>query len=409
MLETKNKKTNDSYTRKQFFGLSSRTLIKHRCVTHLYSITLIGNMKHAAFFNGMGGFQLAAEWIGWENYMSCEIDDFCNKITKYHYPNCIQHGDIKTTDFTVYRGLIDIITGGFPCQPYSTAGLRKGKEDDRHLWPENLRGIREIQPPWVVGENVRGLTNWNGGLVFDEVQADLETEGYKVLPFLLPACAVNAPHRRDRIWFVAYSESNDDRRTKRKLHSEDGGQIGELLSTLSSTGEGFSGEGLASNGLNEEQREQAIGGLRSESGRIYQGAATNSDSNVHKGGLDDGRHRAPQGGSESKDEQQGGWNENGERLRVESGASGKGTPKGNWENFPAVSPLCNGDDGFPAFMDSDAFFKEIGIQHPRQPAIGFAKWRNESIKAGGNAIVPQVAYEIFKVIEKMNIDRQLNP
>ncbi len=155
----------------------------------------------------MGGFQLAAEWVGWENVMSCEIKEFCNKVTKYYWPNCFQHGDIKTTDFTIWRGKIDILTGGFPCQPYSYAGSRKGKDDDRHLWPEYLRAIREIQPPWVVGENVRGIVNWNGGMVFTEVQTDLEAEGYKVTPFLLPACGIDADHIRERVWFLGHSRS----------------------------------------------------------------------------------------------------------------------------------------------------------------------------------------------------------
>lgn len=162
-------------------------------------------MKHAALFNGMGGFQLAAEMIGWENVMSCEIDEFCNTITKYYWPNCIQHGDIRTTDFTIWRGKIDILTGGFPCQPYSLAGSRKGKEDDRHLWPQMRRAIREIQPTWIVGENVRGIVSWNNGLVFDEVQADLEAEGYEVTPFEIPACGIGADHIRERVWFLAHS------------------------------------------------------------------------------------------------------------------------------------------------------------------------------------------------------------
>jgi len=162
-------------------------------------------MKHASFFSGFGGFDLAAEWMGWENVLHCEKNTFCRKILSYYWPNAISYEDIKKTDFIIYRGSIDILTGGFPCQPYSTAGKRLGSEDERHLWPQKLRGIREIQPPWVVGENVRGLTNWNGGLVFDEIQADLEAIGYEVTPFILPACAVNAPHRRERVWFIAYS------------------------------------------------------------------------------------------------------------------------------------------------------------------------------------------------------------
>lgn len=162
-------------------------------------------MKHIGLFEGIGGFSLAGRWMGWETIAWCEWDTFCQRVLKYHFPSADAHGDITTTDFTRYAGQVDILTGGFPCQPYSSAGKRLGKEDDRHLWPEMLRAIREIQPRWVVGENVRGLTNWNGGLVFDEVQADLENEGYEVTPYLLPAAATNAPHERDRVWFVAHS------------------------------------------------------------------------------------------------------------------------------------------------------------------------------------------------------------
>jgi len=161
-------------------------------------------MNHGSLFSGIGGFDLAAEWMGWENLFHCEWNEFGQKVLKHYWPNAISYGDITKTDFTIWRGRIDVLTGGFPCQPYSTAGKRLGKEDERHLWPEMLRAIREIAPRYVVGENVRGLISWNGGMVFDEVQADLEACGYEVLPFVLPACGVNAPHRRDRVWFVAH-------------------------------------------------------------------------------------------------------------------------------------------------------------------------------------------------------------
>ena len=162
-------------------------------------------MRHGSLFSGIGGFDLAAEWMGWENVFHCEWNPFGQKVLNHYWPNAISYEDITKTDFTIHRGDIDLITGGFPCQPYSMAGKRKGKEDDRHLWPEMLRAIREIQPRWVVGENVFGLVNWSGGLVFHEVQADLEAEGYEVFPYVLPAVSVNAPHRRDRIWFVAHA------------------------------------------------------------------------------------------------------------------------------------------------------------------------------------------------------------
>ena len=162
-------------------------------------------MTHGSLFSGIGGFDLASEWMAWDNLFHCELEDFPRKILNYHFPNAKSYGDIKKTDFTFWRGKIDILTGGFPCQPYSAAGKRLGKQDERHLFPEMLRAVREIQPRWVVGENVRGLVSWNEGWVFEEVQSDLETEGYEVQPFLLPAASVNAPHKRDRVWFVAYS------------------------------------------------------------------------------------------------------------------------------------------------------------------------------------------------------------
>lgn len=165
-------------------------------------------MTHGSLFSGIGGFDLAAEWMGWENIFHCEWNEFGQKVLKYYWPNAISYGDITKTDFTIHRGKIDILTGGFPCQPYSHAGKRLGKEDYRHLWPEMLRAIQEIKPKYVVGENVAGLLSWNGGLVFNEVQVDLENEGYEVQPVILPACGVNAPHRRDRVWFIAYSSGN---------------------------------------------------------------------------------------------------------------------------------------------------------------------------------------------------------
>ena len=169
-------------------------------------------MNALSLFSGIGGLDIAAEWAGFKTVAFCEKDKFCQKVLKKHWPDVPIHSDIKTYqhDGTV----IDILTGGFPCQPFSCAGKRAGKADDRYLWPEMLRVIREVSPRWVVGENVRGLTNWNGGMVFDEVQADLEAEGYEVTAVILPACGQNAPHRRERIWFVAYSRQFSERRKK---------------------------------------------------------------------------------------------------------------------------------------------------------------------------------------------------
>ena len=126
-------------------------------------------MNHGSLFSGIGGFDLAAEWMGWKNIFHCERNEFGQRTLNYYWPNAVGYGDITQTDFTIHRGKIDILTGGFPCQPYSIAGKRKGKEDERHLWPEMLRAIREILPRSILGENVYGIVNWNEGLVFEEV------------------------------------------------------------------------------------------------------------------------------------------------------------------------------------------------------------------------------------------------
>ena len=185
-------------------------------------------MKHLDLFSGIGGFALAARWMEWQTVGFVEIDKFCQKVLAKNFPNIPIYGDIKEFKGTELRGTVDILTGGFPCQPYSIAGRRKGTEDDRHLWPEMLRVIGEIQPSWIVGENVYGLVNWNGGMVFEEVQTSLEDKGYEVTSVILPACAVNAPHRRDRIWIIANRmcersqrrEKVNDRKKGQKPHEK---------------------------------------------------------------------------------------------------------------------------------------------------------------------------------------------
>lgn len=270
-------------------------------------------MRHGSLFSGIGGFDIAAEWMGWENVFHCEWNEFGQSILKYYWPKAKSYGDIKQTDFTIYRGQIDVLSGGFPCQPYSLAGKRLGKEDDRHLWPEMLRAIREIQPRWVVGENVRGLISWNGGMVFDEVQSELEAIGYEVLPFLLPACAKDAPHKRDRIWFVAYADEFRLQSTRNAWEGRNGLEIKDIITDT------------------------------------YSGRQSSQEHRKEKS-----------------------------RQFTEKSVSNY------WTDFPTQSPICSGDDGIPTELD----------------AITFPKWRNESIKAFGNAVVPQVVYEIFKAIQK---------
>lgn len=179
-------------------------------------------MRHGSLFSGIGGFDLAAEWMGWENVFHCEWMEFPRKVLDYHFPNADSHIDICKTDFTKYANKIDILTGGFPCQPFSTAGKRKGTEDERYLWGEMLRAIQEIKPKFVIAENVFGITNIDGGLVFQQVCVDLENEGYEVQPFIIPAAAKNAPHRRDRCWFIAYSNYTGRSTRFEQIQNENG-------------------------------------------------------------------------------------------------------------------------------------------------------------------------------------------
>lgn len=170
-------------------------------------------MRHGSLFSGIGGFDLAAEWMGWTNVFHTEWNEFGQKVLQHHFPNSISYHDIIKTDYSVHNGDIDIITGGFPCQPFSLAGKRKGKDDERYLWHEMLRAIQQIRPTYVVAENVRGLLTIDGGMVFEQVCADLEAEGYEVQPLLLPAAGVNAPHRRDRIFIVGYAANTNGTNT----------------------------------------------------------------------------------------------------------------------------------------------------------------------------------------------------
>jgi len=160
-------------------------------------------LSHGSLFSGIGGFDLASDWMGWNNIFQCEIDEFCLKVLNKNFPNVKKYIDIKQFNANEYRNKLDILTGGFPCQPFSTAGKRKGTEDDRSLWCEMFRIIKEAKPKWVVAENVVGIAT----MELDNILTDLESEGYQTTTFNIPACAKSAPHIRKRIWIVANTNS----------------------------------------------------------------------------------------------------------------------------------------------------------------------------------------------------------
>ena len=166
----------------------------------------MSELTHLSLFSGIGGLDLSAEWAGFHTVGQCEWADYPRAVLEKHWPGLPRWRDIRTLtkeSFYEQTGLhtVDVISGGFPCQPFSVAGKRGGKEDDRYLWPEMLRVIRELRPTWVIGENVPGIVN----LALDTVLSDLEAEDYEVQCFLIPACGVDAPHKRYRIAILAHS------------------------------------------------------------------------------------------------------------------------------------------------------------------------------------------------------------
>lgn len=158
-------------------------------------------MRHLDLFSGIGGFAYAVDQV-WPNseHTFCEWDKFCQQVLNKHWKGSKIYGDIKTITEPITTNLV---TGGFPCQPFSSAGKKRGTRDNRYLWPEMFRVIRLAKPEWVIAENVSGILNYESGLVFQQVCVDLEVQNYEVQPFVLPAIATNAPHRRDRVWFIA--------------------------------------------------------------------------------------------------------------------------------------------------------------------------------------------------------------
>lgn len=308
-------------------------------------------MTHASLCTGIGACELAATWMGWQNAFSCEIDKFCQRILKFYYPNSKHYGNIYESDFSKWRGKIDILTAGFPCQPFSCAGARKGAEDDRYLWPEVLRVISEIRPTWFIGENVAGITSMvlsgdeitvasytdifgesyqetemRQQFIVSRICDDLESIGYSVQPVIIPACAVSAPHRRDRIWFIANSERFGSNQVYKKIQSQQ--PNGTWIDR-------FSGQQYAPD---SEM-------LRCEIPK---------ETRAGRNGFEDTYFCT------------------------------------DWRYFPTQSPVCCGNDGLSSGLSG----------------ITFSKHRIESIKAYGNSMLPQVVYQIFKCIEE--IENQSN-
>lgn len=418
-------------------------------------------MNHASLFSGIGGAEVAASWMGWHNAFHCEIQEFPRKVLEYWFPNSKSYEDITKTNFAKWHGKVDVLTGGFPCQPFSLAGRRKGADDNRYLWPHMLRAIREIQPTWVVGENVAGIKTMvescqvaklgrsddifeenyiyreESKFTLDKICQDLEEAGYSVQPLVIPACAVGAPHRRDRVWIVAHRA--DARAETMQQGRQDGVHAARPSADSQCNGLSTQGNGNQREGKKESQEGQDrpqprsrrhgsgttpsyahgtrqrrrknkqepftecsrtpnLGTRRSK--RLASHSYSNGSHEVHQdhqSQFPDGARTNSLGGQRSSPHSKCNrwsqkYNDNGffeEPQQGECLPSGADSPQSRWRNFPTQSPVCRGNDGIPFDVDS--------------LTISFPKWRQESIKAYGNAWVPQVAYEIFRAIEEISL------
>ena len=344
-------------------------------------------MQHLDLFSGIGGFALATESVWPEiEHTFCDNDLFCQAVLKKHWPNSKIYGDIRTLTADTHwkrrihrqskklaaekreqaqrlvatgcgNERVDLLTGGFPCQPFSQAGRRRGTEDDRYLWPEMLRVIREFRPRWVIGENVGGLVTWNNGMVLEQVHADLESEGYSVQAFIIPAVAVNAPHRRDRVWAVAHSLNVRYRKEEQGVIPKTTGKQKPNRTQHSPTGK-LGG----ANSIRESERYEAVGRVETDDA---------SDTNFANDFRRSSRSSSNRKGMEAHEQ-------TGERPRSESARRNENGWEENW--LEVATRLCRVDDGLPKRMD-----------------------RNPRLKALGNAIVPQVAEEIMRAIKATGV------
>lgn len=289
-------------------------------------------MKHLGLFEGIGGFSLAAHMMGWQTVAWCEINPFCQKILKQHFPNAEGLHDITKTDFKKYA--VDILTGGFPCQTFSLAG--KGAVD-LTLWKEMFRAVKEAKPVWVVAENVPGIVGRKFAVAFETVCSDLESAGFEVQTFNIPIAGKGAPHKRERIWFVAYSHGQrceNEQKENRQIVCD------------------------------EKRHDKA----QEQSGQQFECGTVQSDINVTNlhGERLQGNVRGQQSGILKE-----------ARTFAGSELSGAFAENEQWsEEWTEVAArLCRVDDGIPDRMDR--------------------------IKACGNALSPHLALQIFKAINQM--------
>ena len=316
-------------------------------------------LTHLSLFSGIGGLDLAAEAAGFETVGQCEWADYPTKILEKHWPNVPKWRDIRTLtkeNFYERTGLrtVDIVSGGFPCQPFSVAGKHGGKDDDRYLWPEMLRVISELRPTWVLGENVPGIVN----LALDQVLADLESQGYSGQAFIVPACGVDAPHRRYRVCILAHAESV----------GFDGRMLRGKEDATTDGGQGVDNRGRTAQLLSGERRQNESGDNRMVDG--VRTAIHEADSDTESIGL---QGRIIESILDAEFTNRSSREREREREReVQTPAIRACGSHPAWDNWPDEPGVGRVADGIPNRVDR--------------------------IKCLGNAVVPQQFYIFFKLI-----------
>lgn len=296
-------------------------------------------LSHGSLFHGIGGFALAARWCGIPTVWECEIDEYCHKLSKQNFPEIeTRYRDIREMlNEEIKIDPVSIISAGFPCPPFSCAGKRKGKRDDRYLWPETFEVIKKVRPPWVILENVPGIIN----VALEDVLTNLESENYQHETFIVPAISVGAYHRRDRVWIIAHAGG---------LRCDTGRPEQSL--------QGPGAYGKASDSAHTHSRKRSQQREYKGVGRLQQpdekGNTPDRSCNGRPGPIETGKFQ----GKVKEKRKQGDY-------VSRPGAEGR-------IQWPTESPVCQSVNGIPSRVDE--------------------------IKGSGNAIVPQIAYEIFKTI-----------
>jgi DNA (cytosine-5)-methyltransferase 1 len=326
-------------------------------------------LTHIDLFSGIGGFALASAWAGFETVVFCEKDKYCHKILNKHWPDVPIVKDIHEFDGSRFAGAT-LLTGGVPCQPASVAGRQRGTEDDRWLWPEALRVIGEARPEWVILENVRGLISLNGGVEFDNLLTEVEAIGYETRAFIIPACSVNAPHRRERVWIVA--NSRYQRILKQQCFVNISGQSRELGR-------------IRQDGLQKKQKTEsevlADTPQRSSHDKQPNAGVSPQAESSHRKPRNEGEQNPLVNPNNSRFFKQ--WR--GITIQPEVSALERSSGRGA---FSYLGQLANG------------FSPRLVGPEPNIPRINNEKDRGRvnKLRALGNAIVPQVAHQIIEKI-----------